>query len=678
MPARSLFHFKRGSLRLRLVAASVLVEVVLLAILIGNSARLIDNAARSSVAATLAQITPMLNAAAAPYLLERDYSGLQDMLTAIVSGPAQEISYVVITTRDGREIARAGLSRDIILAPPSTNVSQALDDSVYRAEYPVAVGGEKLGVMRLGLSTRIVAETRSAIIRQGLLIACAEVVASIIVLGLLGIWLTHHLERAAAASRAIGDGDYSIRLPELGGAEVADLARAVNRMGEEVEHRMQALRDLNAELEQRIVVRTAEQQHSLREQQIILDNAMVGILFLRDRVILRCNPVWADMLGYTPQELEGRSTRIYYDSDAAWKAQGKLLYPAIQAGQASNGETEFRRRDGTLIVCSFRGKAIDPADLSQGTIWVLQDITARKVAERALEQRTLALQNSVQQLRSTQLQLVQAEKLAALGQLVSGIAHELNTPIGNAVTSASALVETARKLAVDHATGLLTRSQFERLTTDCREISNLVLSNAQRAAELIDRFKLVAADHTHDERCGFSLNDQVRNVLEGLGPRLRARQVAVTLDMPVAVAMESYPGLLTQVLVGVINNAIDHAFQGIAAPALVLRVRELPDTEPAMAEITITDNGAGIAAPLLPRVFEPFYTTRRGAGHSGLGLHILYNLVVTALEGHIAIASRLGAGAIVTVTLARRVSTRVSKREPVPNQGWPGPANLSN
>ncbi len=635
------------SLRFRLVMTSVLVELALLALLIANSVRLIDKAARASVQATLEQVVPMLNAATAPYLLERDFAGLQDMLGAIIQGEARELSYASIVDADGHEVARVGLARGVPLAPPSTSVEQAVAQGEYRTERRIVVGGQPLGVLRIGLSTRIAAETRAALLRQGSLIAGAEILASVLVLSLLGLWLTHHLEHAAAASRAIGDGDYTRRLPEQGGAEVAELARAVNRMGREVEQREQALHRMNLELERRIAERTHALQQSLLEQSTILDNAIVGILFVRDRIILRCNRGWAEMLGYSIAELEGQSTRIYYDSDAAYEEQGMLLYPSILAGHATSGEAAFRRKDGSLVECSFQGKAIDPHDAAKGSIWVLQDITARKAAERSLEQRSRDLEESLDRLRRTQLQLVEAEKQAALGQLVAGMAHELNTPIGNILTSASGLTHLYQQLAGALESGELTRTRLAESNRQGHEVALLIERNAQRAAQLIDRFKLVAADQREEQRRVFAGAPQVRAVLEGFEHRLQRRGIAVNAELAEDIVFDNYPGMLVQVLVALLNNVLDHAFDGVQQPQLWVRLLRV---QAARAELAVRDNGSGIREESLARVFEPFFTTRRGAGHAGLGLHILHNLV-QALGGEVRIDSAPGAGTSVAISL---------------------------
>jgi PAS domain S-box-containing protein len=648
-----LARLRPESLRLRLILASVAVEVLLLSLLIANSLRLIDNAAVASIQAALAQAVPMLNAAAVPYLMERDYSGLHDFLAATVREDGGELAYVLVRDTDGREVVRVGLPAHAALPPVSASIGAGIAAGIYTVERPVAVGGIRMGSMRLGLSTAIVGDTRAALLRQGLLIAAAEVVASVLILSVVAVWLTRHLAQAAAASRAIGDGDYTRRLPEEGGREVAELARAVNRMGAEVEHRIHALSVLNTELEQRVAERTGALTQIVQEQQILLDNVIVGILFLRDRMVMRCNRGWAELLGYTPEELQGQPTRMYYPSDEAHRLQGEQVYPDIVAGRTAFGENQFVRRDGGLVWCSFQGRAIDPARLDKGSIWIFQDITARKLAEQALAQRSQALQNSLVQLHDTQTQLMQAEKLAALGRLVAGIAHELNTPIGNVLTMASSLGNRIDAMAAAHAQHKLTASMLQRFVDDSRSASDVVVRNAIRAGELIAKFKLIATDQSHDNRCRFDLRAHVDDILVALAPTLQAAQVAVTVDGDGPLMMDSFPALLAQVLIGLVGNGIDHAFDSRDGRAFHISLRPLSLQQ---VEIVFSDNGRGIAPDVLPHVFEPFFTTLRGAGHTGLGLHILYNVVTVALQGSISVD--VANGTRFTLILARELAAR--------------------
>jgi PAS domain S-box-containing protein len=612
-----LARLRPESLRLRLILASVAVEVLLLSLLIANSLRLIDNAAVASIQAALAQAVPMLNAAAVPYLMERDYSGLHDFLAATVREDGGELAYVLVRDTDGREVVRVGLPAHAALPPVSASIGAGIAAGIYTVERPVAVGGIRMGSMRLGLSTAIVGDTRAALLRQG------------------------------------GDGDYTRRLPEEGGREVAELARAVNRMGAEVEHRIHALSVLNTELEQRVAERTGALTQIVQEQQILLDNVIVGILFLRDRMVMRCNRGWAELLGYTPEELQGQPTRMYYPSDEAHRLQGEQVYPDIVAGRTAFGENQFVRRDGGLVWCSFQGRAIDPARLDKGSIWIFQDITARKLAEQALAQRSQALQNSLVQLHDTQTQLMQAEKLAALGRLVAGIAHELNTPIGNVLTMASSLGNRIDAMAAAHAQHKLTASMLQRFVDDSRSASDVVVRNAIRAGELIAKFKLIATDQSHDNRCRFDLRAHVDDILVALAPTLQAAQVAVTVDGDGPLMMDSFPALLAQVLIGLVGNGIDHAFDSRDGRAFHISLRPLSLQQ---VEIVFSDNGRGIAPDVLPHVFEPFFTTLRGAGHTGLGLHILYNVVTVALQGSISVD--VANGTRFTLILARELAAR--------------------
>ncbi|GAB2849718.1 hypothetical protein GCM10027277_17360 [Pseudoduganella ginsengisoli] len=648
-----LARLRPDSLRARLILASVVVEILLLSLLIANSLRLIDKAAKAGIEAALGQAVPMLNAAAVPYLMERDYSGLHDFLSATLREEGRELAYVMVRDADDKEVVRVGLPHNAALPPVSASIGDGIASGMYSVDRPLAVGGIRMGSIRLGLSTAIAGETRAALLRQGLLIAAAEVVASMVILSVVAVWLTRHLAQAAAASRAIGDGDYTRRLPEDGGREVAELARAVNRMGQEVEHRIHALSDLNTELENRVAERTGALTQIVQEQQILLDNVIVGILFLRDRIVMRCNRGWAELLGYTPEEMQGQPTRIYYVSDEAYRLQGEQVYPDIVAGRTAFGENQFVRRDGGVIWCSFQGRAIDPAQLEKGSIWIFQDITARKLAEQALAQRSQALEHSLVQLHDTQAQLMQAEKLAALGRLVAGIAHELNTPIGNVLTMATSLRDRIDAMAAAYDRRQLTVSMLQRFVDDSRNASDVVVRNAIRAGDLVAKFKLVATDQSHDNRCRFDLRAHVDDILSALAPTLKAAGVSVTVDGDGPLIMDSFPALLAQVLIGLVGNAIDHAFDGQERRTFRISLRPLP---PFQVEIVFADNGRGIAPDVLPHVFEPFYTTLRGTGHTGLGLHILYNVVTVALEGNISV--EVDNGTRFTVTLARELAVR--------------------
>lgn len=262
--------------------------------------------------------------------------------------------------------------------------------------------------------------------------------------------------------------------------------------------------------------------------------------------------------------------------------------------------------------------------------------------ERRVEERTADL-------RRTQAELVQAEKMASLAQLVAGVAHEINTPVGTALTAASHLEERARSFAAVVAGGQIRRSELERFVDRAGEVSRLLLSNLERAAGLIREFKQVAVDQTSAERRSFDLGDYLEGVLVSLGPNYRRTPHQVTLRCPGGIVMDSFPGAVSQVVTNLVINALAHAFPEGRAGTVTLTVA--PGPQPGRVILDFADDGVGIPPENIGRIFDPFFTTRRGAGGSGLGLHIVYNLVTASLGGQITVESAPGQGTRFTVIL---------------------------
>ncbi|MDE1148726.1 MAG: sensor histidine kinase [Azospirillaceae bacterium] len=283
--------------------------------------------------------------------------------------------------------------------------------------------------------------------------------------------------------------------------------------------------------------------------------------------------------------------------------------------------------------------------------------------EDRVRTRTAELSDSLDKLKRSQDALVQAEKLASLGQLVAGVAHEINTPIGVTLTTASHVSE--RVAAMDHLVrdGRLRRSDLADFMGELKESARLMLSNIGRAASLIQSFKQVSADQSSEERRRVELGAYLEEVLASLGPNLRRHGHVAEVRCAGIVELETYPGLLAQVLTNFVSNSILHAFDAGARGHITITVRRLhhvgallgldsPDLHAGDgAEIVYQDDGRGIPANILPRIFDPFFTTRRGAGGTGLGLNIVYNLVTHRLRGAVAAASDVGGGTRFTLVL---------------------------
>lgn len=268
----------------------------------------------------------------------------------------------------------------------------------------------------------------------------------------------------------------------------------------------------------------------------------------------------------------------------------------------------------------------------------LEERVAARTEE--LSQANAELAATIKNLEAAQEQLVQSEKLAALGNLVAGIAHELNTPIGNGLMAVSTLADLQTGFQQAMAAGLR-RSDLDKFLAGVVTASDISTRNLHRAAELISSFKQVAVDQTSVQRRRFQLAEVVHEILITLQPSFKRTPYRIETAIPDGIEFDSYPGPLGQVLANLINNAVLHGFEGRDHGTIRIEAETLaPDT----VRLVVRDDGQGIAPDRQKHVFEPFFTTRLGQGGSGLGLHIVYNTVTSILGGTIALNSQPGLG----------------------------------
>lgn len=256
---------------------------------------------------------------------------------------------------------------------------------------------------------------------------------------------------------------------------------------------------------------------------------------------------------------------------------------------------------------------------------------------------------AMDELRQAQESLLQAERLASLGGLVAGVAHEINTPVGIALTSASVLKEATDEIHAAVLAGAVKKSAILQYIDTAGESARLIMNNAYRAAHLIHSFKQIAVDQVSEARRRFELGEYIGEVVSSLQPKLKKTRIAVAIDCPDGLLLDSYPGALAQVLTNLTLNCVDHAFGPDQPGEIAIRAR--PDGD--WVEVAVADNGRGIPAELLDKVFDPFVTTRRGQGGTGLGLNIVYNLIVKQFGGTIAVTSTVGQGAAFAFRMPR-------------------------
>nr|WP_245986259.1 ATP-binding protein [Azospirillum thermophilum] len=249
-----------------------------------------------------------------------------------------------------------------------------------------------------------------------------------------------------------------------------------------------------------------------------------------------------------------------------------------------------------------------------GFVSTFTDVTERKQAEAELLAAKDRAEQALTDLRIAQENLIQAEKMASLAQLVAGVAHEVNTPIGVTLTAISHLGEEVGKIRALFDAGRVRRSDFQDFLDVAWESTRMIMTNIERAVALIQSFKQVAVDQASDERRAFDLAGYVNEVLLSLRPRLRKSRVRVTADIQPDLIVDSYPGAFSQVLSNLIMNALVHAFEEGQEGHIELTARE---TDPGWVELRYRDDGKGIADSIRPYIFDPFFTTKRGAGRVG-------------------------------------------------------------
>jgi signal transduction histidine kinase len=265
-----------------------------------------------------------------------------------------------------------------------------------------------------------------------------------------------------------------------------------------------------------------------------------------------------------------------------------------------------------------------------------------KVLERTAELSVAkeSAEKALAQLQQAQKQLVETEKMAALGGLVAGIAHEINTPVGVGITAATHLQGKLDDLLKEFHAGAMKKSDLEKFLNTSNETIGITVLNLNRAAELISSFKQVAVDQSSDDRRRFNLKKYIDEVLLSLKHEYKRTKHRIEVKGPDDVEVDSCPGALSQIVTNLLMNSLIHAYEKDDEGQIVFNISRNNGT----AMLTYSDNGKGIPKENLPRIFEPFFTTRRGKGGSGLGMHIVYNLVNGKLNGKITCESEVAKG----------------------------------
>ena len=529
---------------------------------------------------------------------------------------------------------------------------------------PIVREGLVIGYLELELTTaRIQADIFQEIVKQALALV-AQLAISFALIWLLFDWrMMRPLRALQADASRLGRGELAQPLQWRHADELGTLARGLDHMRTELSNLIAERDQKNDALTQELLVRQrTEAALSVSQAKFlaIFDGSPVAISVSQmggEFTTLDVNGAWERLFCRSREAILGSSGA----HNGMWVSQDvrrEVLQRLAQNGVISRHQAWMQPGDGQpRILCEISGQVLAIAENAM-LILAYEDVTdnhrqalnilgLNATLERRVGERTQELSEALAQLTTAQAELVRKEKMSALGSLVAGVAHELNTPVGNSLTVASTLQEHVKAFTSDIEKGI-TRSRLNAFLTAVSEGSDILMHSLHRAAELVASFKQVAVDQTSVNRRVFQLDAAVAEILLTLGPSIRKAQQAVHSAVPAGITMDSYPGPLAQILTNLIGNALLHAFDGRENGVVTLNVRRLND---AQVELTVSDNGCGIPDANLARVFDPFFTTKFGQGGSGLGLNIVYNLVTDMMGGELKVDSPPGQGAFFTIRL---------------------------
>lgn len=463
--------------------------------------------------------------------------------------------------------------------------------------------------------------------------------------GMDGLTLLDNLRRLNADIRTIMVSAYG---------DLGNVRAAMNRGAFDFITKPIDFADLEATIHKTLAARTAERKlrMALEETRIaeaasraqaaqlrrVLDASPIGVsIVAEDGEILYCNHRCAALFGLQPEEMRRPGASVLH----RYVEERKNLLSTQAGGDPLHSEEVafLIPHEGKLwTILSYNRTEYEGRPVF--IVWVF-DITERKFQAEALREAKEAAERALADLERMQTDLIRAEKMAVIGQLITAVAHEVNTPVGVALTSATHLLSACETILKSFAEGGLRRAELQEFLGTAHEVSSLLVSSVERAVALIQSLKLVTEGQASMPRARFDLREYLDDIILAVRVQPVAAGHEVVLDCQDGIVMDTYLGALTEVLIGLLTNAFNHAFTHGIAGRVVLSAHLGSDER---VELRVSDDGCGLPPEIMPRLFQPFTTTRRGSGSMGLGLYAAFNLVTGKLQGEIVAESAPGRG----------------------------------
>ncbi|MZI94419.1 PAS domain-containing protein [Vibrio sp. CAIM 722] len=397
-------------------------------------------------------------------------------------------------------------------------------------------------------------------------------------------------------------------------------------------------------------IKLAEQREVFKT---LFDESMDGLSIFDGKQYVDCNKAFLRMFGFESKDQvigihpKDISPEFQADGRSSQQAAREIIYDALEKGRSVRFEWVHSKVDGTdfwteVIITQVKLHDVD------AIYAVIRDISEKKELEFQLYERNSELDETnrnleliVENLKETQAKLVESEKMASLGSLVAGVAHEINTPVGVGLMGISQFLEETAAVRKRYQNGELDEALFEEYLKSANELATIVNKNLDRTAHLVRNFKQIAVDQTSEEDRAINLKEYVEEVAFSLGSVVRKANTEITIECRDDYDVVTNPGLISQVLTNLIVNSINHGFSIRKSGNIHITVSEHSHTS---FMLNYQDDGKGISAENLPKIFDPFFTTSRGEGGTGLGLNVTYNIITNALNGSIECRSEEGKG----------------------------------
>jgi len=444
---------------------------------------------------------------------------------------------------------------------------------------------------------------------------------------------TKSIKQLTTAATKITSGDLSFEITIKSNDEIGTLSKEFESMRKSLINRIEVI-------EQQLVF-----------QQLLMDTVSVPI-YIKDINLnyIGFNKAFLDYFGYKKEEILGKSIIQIKDTELSrrYDLNDKEI---LLKGDRNIFNTKIYNANRELRdVILFKNTFSNMSNKIDGIVGTVIDITElnnvtkelneiNKTLEEKIKDRTEDLEKSndeleqtISNLIQTQKMLVEAEKMASLGGLVAGVAHELNTPVGNGLMGITHFLQISKKLEKDYSNEIMTQSDFEEFIKISIDLAQQININLKKTALLVKNFKQVSVDQTSEQKREFNLKLYLEEIIYSLNYLIKQTHLKIHIQCDENIDLNSYPGAYSQILTNLITNSIRHAFGKEEEGVINIKVQINPSNH---LEITYTDNGKGISEENLPKIFDPFFTTNREDGGTGLGLNIVYNIVMSTLKGTI-------------------------------------------